>query len=206
MKSFKKVVLSSLLLSVTALSLSVPSVTYASESLGNQPENSMESGITSILTDSDVSVANAYVHFDESLNSFIVDDSIYNALSLDTINQVINQVSQTNIQLQNAKSDKSVTTFAVDPAGNQTTVSMSLSRGAGTTSVTYYWNYARVRLSLNSIKNMGTVMSVGGLLIPHPIVSKACSLLGIGIGRVTSGIWFDYNYAIGVLCGNMGWQ
>lgn len=41
MKSFKKVVLSSLLLSVTALSLSVPSVTYASESLGNQPENSI---------------------------------------------------------------------------------------------------------------------------------------------------------------------
>lgn len=153
-------------------------------------------------------IAEQYIHFDATLGVFILDNAIENVLSEVDINQVVAQVNATNNQLQASKTEVNNSTQinAVDPSGTEYVVKPVFSRGEGTTSVTFHWNYARVKLSLTSIKNIGSGMSVGGLFIPHPIVSKACSLLGIAIGRVTSGIWFDYNYFNGILTGNAGWQ
>lgn len=196
-------------------SLPAGAVVFASETEQNITKTSSvvqsDMGTTELVTEivDEVSIiANQYIHFDANLGIFVLDNAIESVLSEADIAQVVIQINETNSRLQTSKieSDMGTKVSVVDPSGIEYVVNPVFSRGEGTNSVTFYWNYARVKLSLTSIKNIGSGMSVGGLFIPHPIVSKACSLLGIAIGRVTSGIWFDYNYFNGILTGNAGWQ
>lgn len=87
-------------------------------------------------------------------------------------------------------------------------------RSAGKNHVDVYWNYARVFLSKNSVNNIiaGGSGGLGALVGFIPGVGLGAAVaIGIvlsivGSQQVNNGIWFDYNYLIGIFTANWGWQ
>lgn len=121
--------------------------------------------------------------------------------------------AQTLIKTSNEAIEKNNLTIDVD-----TKIASSnnrFTRGVGVNKVDWHWNYARVFLKKDDAKlflgtSAGTVGVVATFLsIPTGAAfSLAVGLvaLGIKIGQINDGIWFDYNYVNGVLTRNWGWQ
>ena len=121
--------------------------------------------------------------------------------------------AQTLIKTSNEAIEKNSLTIDIDTkiASSNT----RFTRGIGVNKVDWHWNYARVFLKKDDAKlflgtSAGTVGVVATFLsIPTGAAfSLAVGLvaLGIKIGQINDGIWFDYNYVNGVLTRNWGWQ
>lgn len=206
----KKVVMSKCVLglaSVMLFSSVLPTISLATQNDEKVEQSNLDSSMTtSQLSNQIVDVANDYVYYDTDTNSFALNSSALLVLSQNDIDQINSQINQTNFQIKEAINDPSVNVYAVSPSGEEYNVSTSMLRANGVNSVSFQWNYARVKLSGNTLRNLGAGITLGGIWIPHPVASKVCSSLGVAISAATNGVWFDYNYAIGVLCGNFGWQ
>ncbi|MBP1042370.1 hypothetical protein I6N95_15220 [Vagococcus sp. BWB3-3] len=162
-------------------------------------------------------IADKYITFDAKKQSFIVDNAINNELNPIYTIQVKNQIEKTNIELKNsiteAQKDGSFILRAATSDGTEYSL-MREPRAAGVNKVSVYWNFARIFLSKNSVNNiiLGGTGGLGALVGFIPGVgigvAVACGavLAIVGSKQVKNGIWFDYNYLIGVLTWNWGWQ
>lgn len=87
-------------------------------------------------------------------------------------------------------------------------------RAAGVNKVVVYWNFARIFVNKNTVNNviLGSTTGLAFLLGVTPGVGITIGLAGsiilsiVGTKQVSNGIWFDYNYFIGVATANWGWQ
>lgn len=191
-------------------------VVFASETEQNITEissvvqsNMDTTELVTAIVDEVSTIANQYIHFDANLGMFVLDNAIESVLSEADIAQVIAQINETNSQLQTSKieADMGTKVSVIDPSGTEIIVKPVFSRGAGVNSVTYYWNYARIKIKAGSLKNaLGIGFAIGSIYAPARIIQAVCAGLSVGSGNITNGIWFDYNYAIGVLTGNFGKQ
>lgn len=171
--------------------------------------NSVTKELDTEIVDEVVTIANQYIHFDTTLGVFVLDNTIENVLSETDVAQVVTQINATNGQLQTSKIEENSQTQVnvVDPSGTELVVNPVFSRAAGVNSVTYYWNYARIKISAGSLKTaLGVGFAIGSIYAPARIIQAVCAGLSVGSGNITNGIWFDYNYAIGLLTGNFGKQ
>lgn len=199
-------------------SLPAGAVVFASETGQNITEtdsvvqsNMSTTELVTTIVNEVATIANQYIHFDNTLGAFVLDNTIENVLSEADVAQVVAQINATNSQLQSSKIEANSGTQVnvVDPSGTEFAVKPVFSRAAGVNSVTYYWNYARIKIkasSLTTALNVG--FAIGTVYAPARIIQGVCAVvLGAAIpSNIKNGIWFDYNYAIGVLTGNYGKQ
>lgn len=67
----------------------------------------------------------------------------------------------------------------------------------GTSKLVFYWWGVDIYLSKNVVNYIGAGVSIAGIWIPHPLVSKGVSTLGVGIGMCPGGIVIRYNFIKG---------
>ncbi|HAK9954104.1 TPA: hypothetical protein H3N68_003016 [Listeria monocytogenes] len=206
-KTTKKIICGGLATVLLSSSLALPTTALASTSEQMVQDHQQEETFSeSALTELDNLTAGKYITFDSSLKQYKVNSTIGSEMTPEKIEAVNKQVAETNNLLALAKKDSSTNIIAVTPKGEETVVKRGLLKGAGVNRVTYHWNYARIRLSKNTVRTMGAGLSIAGIWLPLKVVSKVCASLGVGTGFVKHGIWFDYNYFSNLLLTGYGWQ
>jgi len=203
--------------------LSIIAVTFAASILGgvslinesvsadslNQPQNTLVSNSDTGISDHLVDVVNSYVSFNHDMNKFVLDKNVKHVVTVHELNLIKDQINTTNKAISKSLTGTNDVTV-VDSDNNEFKINdgqnMSIS-GAGKTDIVFYWNYARIYLSKGTLQTaIGAGAVVGGVYAPAKIVAAACGIVGLSAGHITSGIWFDYNYFVGVLVGNVGLQ
>lgn len=200
-------------LSIGLVSLALGSVGISSY-VGVASANSLhyvseKSNYVEPLSSSVVNKANQYVSFDEVNKEYFVSDSLMDVLDYSDYLLVKNQVSNTNSKISFALSNGNDLVSAVDKDNNTVALNYNLdvsNYSYGKNAIEFHWNYARCWLSKGAVRGIGTGLTLGGIWISANIVGKVCASLGVAASNVNNGIWFDYNYAIGMLNGNYGWQ
>lgn len=151
-------------------------------------------------------IANPYISFSSSDNQFILDDSIKNVVTNNEFNMIEEQVIATNEAIKTSLQNDDYVTVK-DPQNNEFTINNVLLKGADKTDIEFHWNYARIYLSKSVLKTaVGVGAVIGGVYAPAKIIQAACGIVGLNVNKITSGIWFDYNYAVGALVENAGVQ
>ena len=87
----------------------------------------------------------------------------------------------------------------------------SFSSPGGFTDVTVNGLIILVRLSANTINNIGAGVAIGGIWVPHALAARALATLGVMGTQVTRGIWFEAGVQINPFGTNTpvmraGWQ
>ncbi|AKP67656.1 hypothetical protein [Companilactobacillus ginsenosidimutans] len=148
-----------------------------------------------------------HVIFDSASNSYSVSQGYLNTLSVKVADYIKENIALTNEKIQETQKDSTIgTVTAVDGQGISHSIKQNIARSNGKTDIKFYWNYARVWLSKDTLHQLGLGVAIDGLFVPEPIVSKVCAGFGLVAGAAKSGIWFDYNYFAGIWTGNAGWQ
>ncbi|EEO3350038.1 hypothetical protein G5912_000406 [Listeria monocytogenes] len=206
-KTTNKIICGGLATVLLSSSLVLPTTSLASTSKQKVQDYQQEETFSdSPLTELDNLIAEKYITFDSPLKQYKVNPSIGSEMTTEKIEAVNKQVAETNNLLTLATNDSSTNVIAVTPEGKETVVKRGLLKGTGVNKVTYHWNYARIRLSKNTVRTMGVGLSKAGIWLPLKVVSKVCASLGVGTGFVKHGIWFDYNYFSNLLLTGYGWQ
>lgn len=207
--SYEKGVYGALAIFMLSATLITPSTALAAQEelkIRNQELVSVMEEEKLFLSDLDNIIASKYITFDNSSKSFLLSTTINAEMPLEKISIVKQQLVATNKYILMARKDSSTNTVAVSPDGEESLVKRALLKGAGVNSIKFHWNYARVKLSKNTVRNIGRGLTLGGIWIPHAVVSKVCATLGVGISSVKHGIWFDYNYFSNLILHKYGWQ
>ncbi|MBC6310289.1 hypothetical protein HCJ66_12140 [Listeria sp. FSL L7-1582] len=183
-----------------------PAIVVNADEINNNTEVSAPS--VGMLTDADTLAANNYISFDINTKQFVVDSAIANIFPAEKVALVEEYVKQTNIQLAGIKQDGSEVASVVDTDGDETVLTPVLLRGAGVNSITFHWNYARIKIKASSVSDAVALgFIIGGIKIEADIIKIACGAAGLKVSKyITRGIWFDYNYLVGVFTGNAGLQ
>lgn len=214
-KKFKRKVITSVLIGTTLASFVISSAmgeVYANEQSSLKADVSEYIG-DSILVNESEKTNRANTSEFEKFNQYVqVEDDRFvlflpNEVNfqLEEIEKVRSIITATNSQIELAKKDMSTDVY-ISTIEQTNLVKPALMRANGVNKVDFYWNYARVFLSKNTLFGLGAGATVAGVYISAGTASAVVALLGYGLGGAPSGIWFDYNYFIGVLCGNYGWQ
>lgn len=153
-----------------------------------------------------VNKSNPYISFNKSTNKFTIDSTLKSIINSKDYKNVTNQVKMTNQQLEVAINDNETTIRVSDTDGSTINLYNPTTRKAGKNDVDFHWNYARIYLSKQTVNNISTGVTIAGIWIPAARVADVLATLGVIGSTVKNGIWFDYNYAVGVLVGNYGWQ
>lgn len=100
--------------------------------------------------------------------------------------------------------------LTIDVQSKVATIDEVSTRSYGKTSISVYWNYARIYLNRDwatGIRN-GSIGVAGFLAgkIPNPYTAGAAAAVIAILGglNINNGIWIDYNYFTGV--NKWGWQ
>ncbi|EUJ30644.1 hypothetical protein [Listeria cornellensis] len=194
--------------SIVFASLAPATLVHADETSENTTHERIADVIA--LTDADTLLAGEYISFNTAINQFVIDNAITNVLSPEKIKLIEEHVNLTNNQINETKTDLTTVVTAIDPSGNESTLNnVRVARAAGVNSVSYHWNYARIKIKASSLNfAVQSGFAIGSVYAPARIVQGACAVAGVGLGlnSFKNGIWFDYNYLVGVLCGNAGKQ
>lgn len=177
-----------------------------SEALASEQASQEITSTNKELNDSEVKQIEQFIHFNEQSEEFILDEQAINIIGIENFNLAQQMVTKTNQQIAIAKQDNSAVIWVQDTDGNEICVTPYQTMAYGKNDVQFHWNYARIFLNKGTVQAIGAGLSIGGIWVPEPIVSKVAASLGVGIALIPHGIWFDYNYFIGVLTGNFGFQ
>lgn len=162
-----------------------------------------------ILSEQEISIADKYISFNTNTNTFELSSNILHEVSKSQYENILEQVNNTNELITTAIHDESddLVVDVIDSDGDRIALKEVYIRGRGVNKVEFYWNYARIFIDAGNVSlalQVGFV--IGTVYAPAKIVQAVCGILGIASGNINHGIWFDYNYFIGVLCGNAGLQ
>ncbi|MBC1974487.1 hypothetical protein [Listeria booriae] len=161
------------------------------------------------LSDEDIAVASNYISFDTTMKQFVVDSTITDILSAEKVALVKVYVNQTNAQLADVKQDGSEVASVVEPNGKETVLTPVLLRGVGVNSITFHWNYARIKIKAGSLKAALAIgFTISSVYVPAKVVASALAAAGVaaGLKDFKNGIWFDYNYVTGGFLSHAGIQ
>lgn len=203
-----KKIISICCLSLTLLigvSFSSPTTAFATD------KNEIESTTTvnqELLNESLIQKANQYVKTTE--NSFylseegkiklneseqkIVLDSIQNANEY--LKSIDNDLIQTekSFLVTDEIIEKEVSTQNTSVKKINTLSAKKAKFKQGVNKIEFHWWGMDVYLSKSTVVGIGAGVTIAGIWIPHPIVSKATSTLGVVIGLCPGGIKFKFNY------------
>ncbi len=202
-----------LLISTTVLALGVlggtSANTFADETDENNAISSQQKSSPNI-SQSLADTANTYISFNEQRREFIVQDNLAKVVSPEEFNAVKAQLAATNAQINQATLTNP-NTQVIAPDNTEYSIkgqnNMGVILKAGKTAIKFHWNYARIYLSKATLRTAVSVgVVVGGVYAPSRVVQVACGIAGLNVNKITSGIWFDYNYFTKVLPVNAGLQ
>lgn len=211
----KKIIASIMVASIAlgTLTTLTPQIVHAAE-VSNDFENSTIS-LPYAKSKPIEDIADSYIHFNEKTNQFILDEDISEKLNLLEITQIQNQISETNRSLQTTIQNSNGSLSLQAATNDGTTYYLTPeSRAAGKNGLEFHWNFVRIFLNAKTTNSVisGSLSVLSTVLAEIPGVGLAATvaasfILGaIGSSSVDDGIWFDYNYFIGVLTANWGWQ
>lgn len=155
------------------------------------------------LTKYEITLIDKYVEIEN--NRFYLKDN--NELSVELKNLAEQYINKTNQSLDNYKGK----TF-VDYSSKKILGLSLLSRASGKNDLEWHWNYVRVYVdagALNIILQGGVAGGLSLLATELSLSPHLGAAIGAMVGQAvqqTDGIWFDYNYFIGILTMNWGYQ
>lgn len=66
----------------------------------------------------------------------------------------------------------------------------------GVTKIEFHWWGATIYLSKTTVTTIGTGVTIAGVVVPEPVVSKLLAVAGVIETQCPGGIAFDYNYIV----------
>lgn len=176
----------------------------------NNTNQVSEESVNQLLSDTTISIANQYISFDNVTNEFIIDSStLAYILPEEELSLVISQVEDTNKKIQEILQLENIgmNVRAVDTDGDKIILNQIKTRSWGKNDIEFYWNFARIYIDAGNVRlALQAGFTIGSVYAPARIISAVLGVLGVASSNIKHGIWFDYNYFIGVLCGNCGLQ
>ena len=156
-----------------------------------EKENTLNA--TPILSQEQINTFNKWVTYDDEANQFLVKTGAKDALGqsdYELLNKCL-AITNSNIAMADFASGE---VFVVSPENERTTALLARSYNEGVTKIDFHWWGATIYLSKTTIHVIGAGVTIGGIWIPEPVVSKILSTLGVVVTLCPGGIAFDYNY------------
>ena len=141
-------------------------------------------------------------------DQFVIDGAAKSALTPNELQKVEASVKEANTAIASASSTNDP---SVEKKVNDKSIAFSQSTGPrientdgdavdpffqpGRNGIEYYWWGVKVFISQGTLKGIGAGVSIAGVWIPEPLVSKIVSTLGIAVAVAPGGIWADFTYA-----------
>ena len=174
--------------------------------------NEVDSVSVSQNEDIDIQKLDAYVSFDENNMEYKISDDAKNDLTESELQYLQTKVSETNIITRNIELSENE---AIDFKDNAVEVTQNIDSGGATlraasykegiNQVKVYWWGVRVWLSKSTVNAIGAGVTIGGVWIPEPLVSKVLSTAGAVIGASPGGVVFNSSPHLAKLVpGNLG--
>lgn len=154
-------------------------------------ENTLKT--TPILSQAQINDFNEWVTYDDESNQFLVKTGAKDILEqsdYELLDKCL-AVTNSNIAMADFSSGE---IFVVSPEDEGRAISLAARYNEGVTKIVFHWWGATIYLSKTTINVIGAGVSIGGIWIPEPVVSKILSTLGVVVALCPGGIVFDYNY------------
>lgn len=144
------------------------------------------------LTQIQKNALNKWVGYDKAQNEYFIKNGAKDELFSSDYKLLESCLDITNANI--SRSDfSSGEVFVVSPS-DEGRIFPTARLGGGVTKIQFHWWGATIYLSKTTINTMGAGITVGGIWIPEPVVSKIAATLGVVITLCPGGIVFDYNY------------
>lgn len=122
---------------------------------------------------------------------FVISEMGYLELSEMEVNRLNEILSNTNANIKIISS-----TAKYNFIENNTIIitdTNNLHRNGGVDTIRYYWWGPRVYMSARTLNTMGATVAIAGIVITHPVASRATQIAGVIMQTTNRGIWFDLN-------------
>ncbi|WP_429976091.1 hypothetical protein [Enterococcus sp. DIV0086] len=145
----------------------------------------------------DIDKLDKYVTFDNVSLKYSISDNAKSELSKSELTFLQNKISETNSVTSNIVIDPAKETLTT---GDKTiTISqnvesnngISLGFSEGKNDAKVYWWGVRIWLSKTTVNLIGAGVTIGGIWVPEPVVSKVLATVGVVIGLCPGGIVFN---------------
>ena len=145
----------------------------------------------------DIDKLDKYVTFDNVSLKYSISDNAKSELSKSELTFLQNKISETNSVTSNividptketlTTGDKTITISQNVESNNG--ISIGFSEGKNDAKV--YWWGVRIWLSKTTVNLIGAGVTIGGIWVPEPVVSKVLATVGVVIGLCPGGIVFN---------------
>lgn len=199
-KVFKYIFLTSAVSLCINVGLS-PAVTVKAD----EPAKMLESD-SRTLSEEQINRLDKYVSLDD-LNHFVIDEKASSDLSNFEYDLLKTKVAEANTKIDSIKlaqnehtvvSQDSVTVVQEVSELNNSSFAFRSTFKEGKNAVQLYWWGARVWLSKSSVNFIGAGITIGGIWVPEPFVSKILATVGVVIGLCPGGIVFNYTPGVNI--------
>jgi len=174
--------------------------------------NEVDSVSVSQNGDIDIQKLDAYVSFDENNMEYKISDDAKDDLTESELQYLQTKVSETNITTRSIELSENE---SIDFKDNAVEVTQNIDSGGttlraasykeGINQVKVYWWGVRVWLSKTTVNTIGAGITIGGIWIPEPFVSKVLATVGAVIGISPGGVVFNSSPHLAQLVpGNLG--
>lgn len=160
--------------------------------------NEVDSVSVSQNGDIDIQKLDAYVSFDENNMEYKISDDAKDDLTESELQYLQTKVSETNITTRSIELSENE---SIDFKDNAVEVTQNIDSGGttlraasykeGINQVKVYWWGVRVWLSKTTVNTIGAGITIGGIWIPEPFVSKVLATVGVVIGMSPGGVVFN---------------
>ena len=137
-----------------------------------------------------------FVRFNDINEKFEITNEGYESISKEECVQIEQIIAETNEAIKHVDLD-SEEVVIVD-CDNYKDVDENVIRKKykeGKNSIKIDFHMVTVKLSKTTVNTIGAGVTIGGIWIPHILVSKVVSTLGVVIGLCPGGIWFKVSLA-----------
>lgn len=148
---------------------------------------------TPTLNQEQITTFNKWVTYDSNTNQFLAKVGAEDALGQSNYKLLSKCLAITNSNIAMADFTTGEV-FVVSPEDEGITALSMRSFNEGVTKIDFHWWGATIYLSKTTLRTIGSGISIGGLWMPEPVVSKIVGTLGIIVSLSPGGIAFDYNY------------
>lgn len=138
-------------------------------------------------------VYDKYINFDNSTLTYSVNRSAQKALEYKEYKALVNHVDSVNNTVKetwnNANTSEKKEIDIVDPKGEtESDFTTEAKYKEGVTKVTFHWWGAKIYIKKSHLRNLGKGLTVGGIWIPHKVVSKVAATGGVILASAQGGI------------------
>lgn len=145
----------------------------------------------------DIDKLDKYVLFDNTSLKYSISDNAKSDLSESELSFLKSKISETNSVTSNivinptketlTTGEKTITISQVVDSNN----GISLRFAEGKNDAKVYWWGVRIWLSKTTVNLIGAGVTIGGIWVPEPVVSKILATVGVVVGLCPGGIVFN---------------